>query len=42
MNYKIRNNVVENKVEKELENKKTDLNNIRTKIAERDGKNSDF
>lgn len=30
------------KVEKELENKKTDLNNIRAKIAERDGKNSDF
>lgn len=36
MNYKIRNNVVENKVEKELENKKTDLNNIRAQIAERD------
>ena len=42
MNYKIGNNVVENKVEKELENKKTDLNNIRAKSAERDGKNSDF
>ena len=36
MNYKIGNNVVENKVEKELENKKTDLNNIRAQIAERD------
>ena len=42
MNYKIGNNVVENKVEKELKNKKTDLNNIRAKIAERDGKTSDF
>ena len=30
------------KAEKELENKKTNLNNIRAKIAERDGKNSDF
>lgn len=30
------------KIEEELENKKTDLNNIRAKIAERDGKNSDF
>ena len=30
------------KVEKELENKKTNLNNIRAKIAERDGKNSGF
>lgn len=30
------------KIEKELENKKTDLNNIKAKIAERDGKNSDF
>lgn len=28
--------------EEELENTKTDLDNIRAKIAERDGKNSDF
>ena len=28
--------------EEELENKKTDLNNIKAKIAERDGQNSDF
>lgn len=28
--------------EEELKNTKTDLNNIRTKIAERNGKNSDF
>ena len=30
------------KTEEELKTKKTDLDNIRAKIAERDGKNSDF